>query len=116
MAWLLGIARNCVSDAMAKRETPVAEVPEVAARGDRAKDEAVQQRLTLGRAGDARRARPGAARAPLRRRSHRAADRGRLELQMNAVEVALHRALARLREILESEGFGEAAAELLASL
>lgn len=38
-----------------------------------------------------------------------------LELKVNAVEVGLHRALARLRENLESEGIG-AAAELLASL
>jgi len=38
-----------------------------------------------------------------------------LDLKANAVEVRLVRALARLREILESEGIGEAR-ELLASL
>jgi RNA polymerase sigma factor (sigma-70 family) len=38
-----------------------------------------------------------------------------LELKVNAVEVSLHRALARLREILESEGIVDAS-ELLASL
>ena len=38
-----------------------------------------------------------------------------LDLKVNAVEVSLHRALARLREILESEGI-EAARGLLASL
>src|SRR4051794_22955935 len=38
VAWLIGIARNCVSDSTSKRETPVAQVPEVAASGDLEED------------------------------------------------------------------------------
>ena len=80
-------------------------------------DEDVQQRLTLKAAlAVLGRARPGTPCASLRGRPDRP---GRslivLELKVNAVEVGLHRALARLREILESEGIGEPLKELLAS-
>ena len=112
-AWLIGIAQRCIAGA----SRPLVLDPEGAEKPAlRRMDEEVQQRLTL-----------KAALATLSDRdqellalrygadltARQIADV--LELKVNAVEVSLHRALARLRENLESEGIG-AAAELLASL
>jgi RNA polymerase sigma-70 factor (ECF subfamily) len=102
-AWLIGIARNCVSDAMAKRETPVAEVPEIAARGDLEADSI--RRLTLAEAIatlDEREQDLIALRYGADLTARRIAEV--LGLQTNAVEVALHRALARLRAQLQGQG------------
>jgi RNA polymerase sigma-70 factor, ECF subfamily len=102
VAWLLGIARRCVDSALAARpEIATAEV-EVTVNGD-LEDEALR-RITLAEA--------------LARLGER--DRELIALRFgsdltarqiadvvgsktNAVEVALHRALARLRAILEGE-------------
>jgi RNA polymerase sigma factor (sigma-70 family) len=112
-AWLIGIAQRCIAGA----SRPLVLDPEGAEKPALGRmDEEVQQRLTL-----------KAALATLSDRdqellalryggdltARQIADL--LELKVNAVEVGLHRALARLRENLESEGIG-AAAELLASL
>ena len=112
-AWLIGIAQRCIAGA----SRPLVLDPEGAEKPAlRRMDEEVQQRLTL-----------KAALATLSYRdqellalrygadltARQIADV--LELKVNAVEVGLHRALARLRENLESQGIG-AAAELLASL
>ena len=113
-AWLTGIAQRCIAGA----SRPLVLDPERAEKNPALgrMDEEVQQRLTL-----------KAALATLSDRDQEllglryGADLSAkqiadvLELKVNAVEVGLHRALARLRENLESEGIG-AAAELLASL
>lgn len=112
-AWLIGIAVRCIAGA----PRPLVVEPEQAeGQAPGRLDEEVQQRLTL-----------KAALAVLSDRDQEllalryGADltakqiAALLELKVNAVEVSLHRALSRLREILESEGIGEAN-ELLASL
>ncbi len=112
-AWLTGIAQRCIAGA----SRPLVLDPDGAEKPALGRmDEEVQQRLTL-----------KAALATLGDRDQEllalryGADltakqiAAVLELKVNAVEVGLHRALARLRENLESEGIG-AAAELLASL
>jgi RNA polymerase sigma factor (sigma-70 family) len=112
-AWLMGIAQRCIAGAA----RPLVVDPERAEKEAPGRiDEEVQQRLAL-----------KAALAVLsdRDRELMALRYGAdltarqiadvLELKVNAVEVSLHRALARLREILESEGIVDAS-ELLASL
>ena len=96
VAWLIGIARRCIADAVLPRPIPIAEVPESAAPGE-LEGEALQ-RLEL-----------AGALATLEEREREllalryggdltARQIGELlEMKTNAVEVALHRALARLR-------------------
>ena len=98
-AWLIGIARRCIADAATQRETPTAELPE---RAVEAHDDVSLRRLEL-----------AAAVAKLDDRDRElvalrygadltARQIGKLlDLKTNAVEVALHRALARLRLELE---------------
>ena len=99
IAWLIGIARRCIADASLRGETPTAEVPERAVEGH---EERAVGRLDL---------RASVARLDERERELIALRYGAdltarqigelLEMQTNAVEVALHRALARLRGLLE---------------
>lgn len=106
IAWLIGIARHEIADAGAARAAiPVAETPERAAPGDLAGDAA--ERLTL-----------AAALGRLERRDREllalryGADltarqiAALLEARTNAIEVALHRALGRLRRELEPSPAG----------
>jgi RNA polymerase sigma factor (sigma-70 family) len=105
VGWLLGIARRCVDDCFARRAETVAATPDTAAPGNLEQDTA--QRLEV-----------GAAVALLDERDRElialrygadltALQIGRiLGLKTNAVEVALHRALARLRAALEPEDGG----------
>ena len=99
-AWLIGIARRCVADAMANRLFAMADPPEVASSTDL--EEEVVRRLTLGPAIQMLDEREQDLLA-LRYGADLTAKRiGEIVgLQTNAVEVALHRALARLRELLE---------------
>jgi RNA polymerase sigma-70 factor (ECF subfamily) len=102
VSWLLGIARRCADAALAARPRELAHQTEVADGRD-VEEDAVR-RMTL-----------AAALAQLSDRDRElialrygagltAAQIARLlDLQTNAVEVALHRALARLRRILEPE-------------
>jgi RNA polymerase sigma-70 factor (ECF subfamily) len=98
VTWLLGIARRCIDDAVSNR-LPLAEPPEVAAPGH--EDDSLR-RLELNQAlaglGDRDREllalRYGADLS-----ARQIADL--LEQKTNAVEVALHRALDRLRRQLE---------------
>jgi len=99
VGWLIGIARRCIVDA-APTEVPIAVVPETASTGDVEAD--AIRRLDLAAA---------LARLDERDRELLALRYGAdltarqvgelLGMRTNAVEVALHRALARLRELLE---------------
>jgi RNA polymerase sigma-70 factor (ECF subfamily) len=101
-AWLIGIARRCIADAMHRPETPTVDLPELPGE---AHEDLAHSRMDL--------------RAALERLDER--DRELLalrfgadltarqiaelmELKTNAVEVALHRALARLREGFDQPG------------
>ena len=112
-AWLIGIAQRCIAGAA----RPLVVDPERADRQAPGKlDEDVQRRLALKAALAALSDRDRELLA-LRYGADLAAKQiaDVLELKVNAVEVGVHRALARLREVLESEGIGDAK-ELLASL
>ena len=96
--WLLGIARHCVSDARAERETqPPPE--EVAATGDLAA-EAADRLALLAAVSDL--SEPDRELIALRYGADLSARQiaGHLGRRTNSVEVALHRALGRLREVL----------------
>lgn len=102
LAWLVGIARRVLADRAVSGAETVAEVPETAAPGELERDSV--ERLTLaaalGRLSDRDREllamRYGA--------DMKAAEIAQvLESTTNAVEVAVHRALRRLRAIMEKE-------------
>lgn len=105
-AWLLGIAGRCLSEYYSNRPMPVSDVPEIAAAGELASDSAA--RLDLRRAVSML---PGrdAELIALRYGADLTAKQIAevTGMRTNAVEVALHRALGTLREVLES---GEAPA------
>jgi RNA polymerase sigma-70 factor, ECF subfamily len=98
-AWLIGIARRCIADAALRVDMPTDDVPERSVDGH---EDDTLLRLEL---------RSGVARLDERDRELLALRYGAdltarqiaelLELKTNAVEVALHRALARLRDHLE---------------
>lgn len=104
LGWLLGIARRCADDALARRQRPSeeAEADEMAADGS--VEEETVRRLTLSSA---------MAQLSDRDRELIALRYGAeltapqiaqmMDAQTNAIEVALHRALARLRRILDAE-------------
>jgi RNA polymerase sigma-70 factor, ECF subfamily len=101
LAWLIGIARRCVDDAMARPRAAAGEQPDVTSAED-LEGEALQ-RLTVAAAveGLDERSRDLVA---LRYGADLSARQiGEiLGLKTNAVEVALHRTLARLRQELEN--------------
>lgn len=103
IAWVLGIARRSISDLRASSVLPVAEVPDIAAAGN-LEEEAIR-RISIAGA--------------IRQLNHRdrelialrfGADLSApqiaalLDMTVNAAEVALHRALTRLRSTVETEG------------
>jgi RNA polymerase sigma factor (sigma-70 family) len=107
-AWLIGIARRCIQDFRLRRVESPTEPPELAVEDDL--EAATVRRLTLVRA----LARLGPSERELLALRFGADLTARqigelLELQTNAVEVALHRALARLRETLGESPDAEAA-------
>jgi RNA polymerase sigma-70 factor (ECF subfamily) len=106
-AWLIGIARRVIADAAVERERPADELPEVAVPShDEDALRRIEIRAALAKLGDRDREllslRYGADLS-----ARQIAEL--LELQTNAVEVALHRALGRLREALELGEAGEGA-------
>jgi len=97
-AWLIGIARRCVADAMAARLPVAAEAPEAVGPD---LEEASIRRLTLSNAIsvlDEREQELIALRYGADLTARRIGEI--LGMRTNAVEVALHRALARLRDEL----------------
>jgi RNA polymerase sigma-70 factor (ECF subfamily) len=107
IGWLLGIARRCTSAALASRTAASPEQELVHEEDGRDAAEESIQRLAL-----------AAAVAQLRERDQElislrygadltaAQIAQTLDLEKNAVEVALHRALGRLRTIMENEAPG----------
>lgn len=104
-SWLIGIARRCIADAALRRDLPTDELPEIAIEGH---EEGAVRRIEL-----------AAAVAHLDERDRElvalrfggdltARQIGELlDMRTNAVEVALHRALAKLRAILDPDGAGQ---------
>jgi RNA polymerase sigma-70 factor (ECF subfamily) len=100
VSWLIGIARRCIADAKLRADTPTDNLPELPGE---AYEDLAHARLDL---------RDALERLDERDRELLALRYGAdltarqiaelLELKTNAVEVALHRALARLRTGLES--------------
>jgi RNA polymerase sigma-70 factor (ECF subfamily) len=105
IAWLIGIARRCLSDAVAARIETVPEPPEQMHDPDLA--ERTVDRLTLAGAVatlDERERELVALRYGADLTARRIGEI--LELETNAVEVALHRALAKLQDRLEQQAAG----------
>jgi RNA polymerase sigma factor (sigma-70 family) len=102
VAWLLGIARRCVDAALAARPRDRAELEETAGAASM-EDDSVR-RLTLA-AALARLSERDQELVALRYGAELTAGEIAqvMDMQTNAVEVALHRALARLRRQLEAE-------------
>jgi RNA polymerase sigma-70 factor (ECF subfamily) len=104
LGWLLGIARRCADDALARRRRPPddPEPEEIAADGS-IEDETVR-RLTV-RAALAQLSDRDQELIALRYGAELTAPQIArvLDAQTNAIEVALHRALARLRRILDAQ-------------
>jgi RNA polymerase sigma factor (sigma-70 family) len=106
--WLIGIARRCVNDALAARQVAQAQPTEAAAGGDLEGDAIRRLEITDAVAALSPRDRELVALrygADLKAREIALL----LGLSTNGVEVALHRALRRLREVLD--GRPEAAGE-----
>jgi RNA polymerase sigma-70 factor (ECF subfamily) len=102
LAWLLGIARKCIAEAMAERPAPTDWVAETAAPGDLADD--VARRIDVAAAVrmlDERDRELIALRYGSDLTAKQIADL--LGERTNTVEVALHRALRRLKTELERE-------------
>jgi RNA polymerase sigma factor (sigma-70 family) len=101
IAWLIGIARRCLSDALAARPTLYGEAPETA--GDADLEEESLRHLTLSAALaslDEREQELIALRYGADLTARRIAQI--MGVRTNTVEVALHRALVRLRERLDA--------------
>jgi RNA polymerase sigma-70 factor (ECF subfamily) len=104
-AWLIGIARRCIDDAFRQRREIAGEQPELPAPGDLEHETAT--RLDIVRAVNALSEQDReliALRYGADLTARRIAEL--LGSKTNAVEVALHRALARLRAALEAEPDG----------
>jgi RNA polymerase sigma-70 factor (ECF subfamily) len=102
LAWLIGIARNVLADRALKGTDTVAEVPEMQAPGELAHDSV--QRLALSAALEQLSERDRELLAMRYGADMKAAQIAEvLETSTNGVEVALHRALRRLRDVLEDE-------------
>lgn len=101
--WLIGIARRCVNDSLSARRSAAHEVEEAAAPVDVEGD--ALRRLALTKAVEALDERDRdliALRYGADLTARQIADV--LGMKTNAVEVALHRTLARLREAIASPG------------
>lgn len=104
IAWLIGIARRCIADAALKREQPMEDVPlDAAASHEETSLRNLEVRAAVARL-DPRERELLALRYGADLTAKRIAEV--LELRTNAVEVALHRALAKLRADLAASPGG----------
>ena len=101
-AWLVGIARRCISDHFADRTVPVESVPDEVAPGELAAEAA--SRIDLARVLETLSERDRELIALRYGADLTARQIGELlDLRTNAVEVALHRALQSVRHELEGD-------------
>ena len=109
ISWLLGIARRCIDDSYNRRLELVEQPPDPQAPGDLEEDTAGRLRLAAAMAVLGEREQELVA---LRYGADLTARQigALLGLQTNAVEVALHRALGRLRDALQEADPGAAQA------
>jgi RNA polymerase sigma factor (sigma-70 family) len=102
IAWLIGIARRCIDDAVGARVAGTVELPEINAPGDLEEDAVERLTIAAAVAGlDQRDRELVALRYGADLTARQIAEL--LDMRTNAVEVALHRALARLKLALEGE-------------
>jgi RNA polymerase sigma factor (sigma-70 family) len=102
IAWLIGIARRCLSEALAARPMLYGEPPETPDSGDLEEDSLAHLTLSAALASlDEREQELIALRYGADLTARRIAQI--LGMRTNAVEVALHRALVRLRERLDPQ-------------
>ena len=102
IGWLIGIARRCIDDAVQARAAGTDELPEVTAPGDLEADAVERLTVAAAVAGlDERERDLIALRYGADLTARQIAEL--LGMRPNAVEVALHRALARLRIALERD-------------
>jgi RNA polymerase sigma factor (sigma-70 family) len=102
LAWLIGIARNVLNDRAVKGTDTVTEVPDRAAPGELEHDSV--ERITLNAALEQLAERDRELLAMRYGADMKAAQIAEvLQTSTNSVEVALHRALRRLRDVLEEE-------------
>ena len=105
IGWLLGIARRCVSAALAERSAVQAVAEVTDAIDDRRVEEEAVRRLTVVAAVEQLGQRDQELIALRFGADLTAAQIAHvLEMETNAVEVALHRALGRLRSIVDPDG------------
>jgi len=110
-AWLIGIARRCIADAAKHSETPTDEVPELPGDGH---EDSVARRIELRAAVGQLDEREWELVALRYGADLSARQIGELlDMKTNAVEVALHRALRRLRHGLEQEDDAPAESSVL---
>jgi RNA polymerase sigma-70 factor (ECF subfamily) len=103
IAWLLGIARRCTDDALAGRRPDGGEPEDVQAGGDLADDTLTRLDLREAMRGlDERDRELLALRYGADLKARQIAEL--LGERTNTIEVALHRALGRLRKLMEEEG------------
>jgi RNA polymerase sigma-70 factor (ECF subfamily) len=102
-SWLMGIARNCVDDYLRERMLQLAEVPDQAASGELEHDSLLRLSVSAAVAALDPHDRDLVALRYGAELSSRQIGQ-LLEMETNAVDVALHRARARLRAHLESRG------------
>ena len=105
IGWVLGIARRCVSAALAERSAARSVTEVTDAIDDRPIEEEAVRRLTVAAAVEQLAQRDQELIALRFGADLTASQIGHvLEMETNAVEVALHRALGRLRSIIEPDG------------
>ncbi len=105
VAWLIGIARTCIDDALRGRRDAHGELPADVAAGRSFEDD-VERRLALSEAVAALDPRDRELIALRYGADLSTRDIGRLlDMSTNAVDVALHRSRTRLREALERAGY-----------
>jgi len=110
-AWLIGIARRCIADAALNRVTPTDEVPEIEDEGhEEATVSKIELRAAVGQL-DERERELVALRYGADLSARQIGEL--LDMKTNAVEVALHRALRRLRYGLEQDDAQPADASVL---
>jgi RNA polymerase sigma factor (sigma-70 family) len=101
-SWLIGIARRCIADAAFKRDVPTDALPEELVEGHEERSHTRLEVADAIAALDERDRELSALRYGADLTARQIAEL--LELKTNAVEVALHRALQRLRTTIETPG------------